>query len=31
MIIVSGSLNFKEDEDPKLIANNIMELNQEKC
>ena len=29
MLIVSGSLNFKEDEDPKLIANNIMELNQD--
>ena len=27
--IVSGNLNFKEDEDPKLIANNIIELTNE--
>jgi len=29
MIIVSGNLNFKEDEDPKLIANSIIELTNE--
>lgn len=28
-VIVTGRLNFKEDEDPKLIADNIMVLNEE--
>ncbi len=28
-VIISGKLNFKEDEDPKLLAENIMALNEE--
>ncbi len=29
LVIVSGRINFKEDEDPKIIASNVMALNDE--